>query len=712
MKRTLFIISAVAIGLGSSAVAQNVDEIISRFPKLNPLSIPQVDRQTLPNGMRIYLLEDRALPTVTASVRINCGSYLEPADKIGLADMCGEVMRTGGTTKWTGDQIDEQLEGVGATVETGIDMLYGTGYLNTLSEFSDLGLEVLAEVLQRPVFDPDKIELAKVSQRSNISRRNDDAEGIGQREFRKIIYGTESPYARHTEYATISAITRDDLIAFHKTWLHPENVQIAVWGDFKKSEMIAKLTKHFGKWKKGTMPVPPPPKVDYKYSAKVHYVEKNDINQSKIYIGHIGGLQIDPDYPDVIVMNTILGGAFGSRLFNSVRSREGLAYAVRGVYTANVNYPGIFYNYASTKSETTAKAIREIIKEAKRMQTDPPTVEEMKLGKDGYLNSFVFQFDSKSKVINRLLNYDFYNLPADFNVRLKDRIEQCTPEAVNAAANARLHPDALQILVVGKGKDFDVPLADLGFGAVEAIDISIPSGEPKKELALTHENLAKGKALIDKAVAAHGGLAAFKNVKAVSYKGTLTISTPNGDFPLNVEELKAYPNQSKSLITMMGRTMHDINNGASGWKTDPQTQSIVAKSEEDMVKEQDEWSRDLVLLFQSSDAPSYQAVYDGEGAISGASVDWVAIMTKNGNTVCRLGINGTSGLLACKEYTGETPAGEGKIEEVFEAFSDAGGIKLPSTSIRKVNGQKFAQLNLGQILVNPEVAYGSFDKPK
>ena len=131
-----------------------------------------------------------------------------------------------------------------------------------------------------------------------------------------------------------------------------------------------------------------------------------------------------------------------------------------------------------------------------------------------------------------------------------------------------------------------------------------------------------------------------------------------------------------------------------------------------MVKEQDEWSRDLVLLFQSSDAPSYQAVYDGEGAISGASVDWVAIMTKNGNTVCRLGINGTSGLLACKEYTGETPAGEGKIEEVFEAFSDAGGIKLPSTSIRKVNGQKFAQLNLGQILVNPEVASGSFDKPK
>lgn len=712
MKKTHIFIVTLVVALACSLAAQPVEEIIARFPKLNPLTIPQVEKQTLPNGMRIYLLEDHSLPTVTASVRINCGSYLEPADKIGLASMCGEVLRTGGTAKWTGDQIDEQLEGVGATVETGIGLLFGTGFMNTLTDYTDMGLEVLSEVLQRPVFDPDKIELAKVNQRSSISRRNDDADEIGEREFFKVIYGAESPYARHPEYATISAITRDDLVAFHKAWYHPENVQIAVWGDFKKSEMIAKLTKYFGKWQKGTTPVPPPPKVDYKYSSRVHYVEKNDINQSKIYIGHIGGLQTDPDYSDVIVMNTILGGTFGSRLFNSVRSREGLAYSVFGVYTANVNYPGVFYNFASTKSESTAKAIREIVKEIKRMQTDPPTPEEMKLGKDGYLNSFVFQFDSKAEVINRLLNYDFYGLPADFNVKLKDRIEQCTPEAVNAAAKNRLHPDGLQILIVGKGKDFDVPLADLGLGAVETVDITIPSGEVKKELAFTPENLSKGKALIDKAVAAHGGLAAFKSVKAVSYKGTLTISTPNGDFPLSIEELKAYPNQSRSLVTMMGQTMYDINNGSSGWKTDPRTRSIVPKSEEDLVKEQDEWSRDLILLFQSSDAPAYQAVYDGEGTVSGTSVGWVAIVTKGGNAVCRLGINGNNGMLAAKEYTGETPVGEGKIEEVFGAFTDAGGVKLPTSSIRSVNGQKFAQLNFGEILVNPEVSPTSFNKPE
>lgn len=712
MKRIQIGIFVALFAILGSAAAQPIDEIVARFPKLNPLSIPQVDKRVLPNGMRIYLLEDHALPTVTASVRINCGSYLEPADKVGLAEMCGEVMRTGGTTKWTGDQIDEQLEAVGATVETGIDLLYGTAFMNGLSEYTDLGLEVLSEVLQHPVFDPDKIELAKVNQRSTISRRNDDAEEIGSREFKKIIYGANSPYARYAEYATVNAVTKDDLVAFHKMWFHPENIQIAVWGDFKKNDMVAKLTKYFGKWQKGTTAVPPPPKVEYKYESKVYYVEKNDINQSKIYVGHVGGLQTDADYADVTVMNAILGGAFGSRLFNSVRSREGLAYAVFGVYTANVSYPGIFYNFASTKSETTAKAVREIVKEIKRMQTDAPTPEEMKLGKDGYLNSFVFQFDSKAKIINRLLNYDFYGLPADFNVQLKNKIEQVTPEAVTAAAKNRLHPDALRILVVGKGKDFDVPLADLGFGAVENIDVTIPSGEPKRELAVTDENIAKGKQLLDKAVAAHGGLAAFKAVKAISFKGTTTVVTPNGEFPLAMEELKAYPDKSRATMNVMGQTMYEINNGASGWKTDPRARAVVAKTEEDMVKARQDWSRDLITIMATSDAPAYKAVYDGQSDLGGTSVDWVAIVEADGTQACRLAVNSTSGALAGEEFIGESLTGEGLVQQTFEAFGTYGGLKLPQKIVQSMAGQKFATVGWTEIVVNPEVPAGAFDKPQ
>jgi len=455
------------------AWAQDVTKL--SYPQLNKLEIPKVEKITLKNGIRLYILEDGSLPILEASVRVNCGSYLEPADKVGLAEICGEVMRTGGTSKWSGDKIDEMLEGVGASVETSIGMSSGNASVNALSEHTDLVLEILSEILRRPAFNEDKIELAKVGRRSNISRRNDDPSDIGSREFRKIIYGPESVFARHTEYATINTITRNDLVDFHKKYYHPENVQIALWGDFKRKDIVDKIKNYFGDWQRGDMKVPPPPKVDYKFESKVHYIFKGDVNQSNIYLGHIGGLIADDDYADRIVMNNVLGGGFGSRLFNTVRSKEGLAYTAIGFYTSNFNYPGVFYNYAATKSKSTCKAIIEIIKQIKGIQTDPPTVDEMHFGKDGYLNSFVFNFDTKAKVVNRMMNYDFYGMPEDFLQKEKEKVEGVTPEAVVKAAQRNLHPENLHVLVVGRQEDFDMPLSELGLGPVETIDITIPA---------------------------------------------------------------------------------------------------------------------------------------------------------------------------------------------------------------------------------------------
>ena len=328
MKRMMFFIASLATVLlvALPLAGQNVSKI--KFPPLNQIAIPNVERVTLDNGMRLYILEDPSLPVVRASVRVNCGAYLEPPSKLGLAQICGQVLRTGGTAKWTGDQIDAALEAVGASVETGIGTTSGTASMFALSENLDLGLEVLAEVLRRPSFSQEKIDLAKVGLRSNISRRNDDPFGIGIREFLKVVYGAESPYARVPEYATVDAVTQDDLKLFHLAFFHPENMQIAIWGDINKDDIVAKVNQYFGDWAKGNVPVPQPPKVDYKYESRIYFVNKEDVNQTNILIGHIGGYMTDPDYPALIVMNNVLGGSFASRLFNNVRSKEGLAYAV------------------------------------------------------------------------------------------------------------------------------------------------------------------------------------------------------------------------------------------------------------------------------------------------------------------------------------------------------------------------------------------------
>ncbi|MCX6835301.1 MAG: insulinase family protein, partial [candidate division Zixibacteria bacterium] len=255
------------------------------------------------------------------------------------------------------------------------------------------------------------------------------------------------------------------------------------------------IRRLFGDWKRGTTAVPPPPPVEYDFTPGVYFVEKSDVNQSQIYLGHIGGLITDPDYPDRIVMNAIMGAGAGSRMFDVVRSREGLAYTTSSAYSANFEVPGVFTNYAATKSQSTGKAIREMIKVIRSMQSQPPTEQELKYGRDSYLNSFVFQFDTPNRVVNRIMNYDYFGLTGDFLQQVKDRVEQVTAKDVVAAANKNLRPDALRILVVGNAAGFDIPLDSLGLGPVHDMDIVIPSSEVGLDRSKTTDNFEKGNAI-------------------------------------------------------------------------------------------------------------------------------------------------------------------------------------------------------------------------
>jgi zinc protease len=443
-----------------------------KYPKLRDVQVPQVERVTLANGMRLFLLEDHELPLVSISVRIRTGSVYEPAEKVGLASITGEVMRTGGTTARTGDEIDEELESIAASVETGIGLNSGSASMSVLKADLDTGLAVLADVLMNPAFRQDKIELAKMQNRSAISRRNDYVGEIAGREFEKLIYGPASVYARQTEYATIDNISRDDLVAFHKKFFGPNNMMLAVWGDFDTKQMIEKIEKAFEGWRKVDLDLPETPQVQYEFRKTVNVVRKDDINQSNIYLGHIGGLMSDPDYFALIVMNRILGGGFTGRLFKNVRSREGLAYSVFGAYSANFEYPGEFYVGCQTKSESTVHAIRAMLREVKKMQESEVTDEELALAKDSFLNSFVFNFDSKGEIVNRLMTYDYFGYPADFLQKTKENVEKVTKADVLRVARKHLKPDKVQILAVGRPDDFDEPLSVLG--PVNEIDITIP----------------------------------------------------------------------------------------------------------------------------------------------------------------------------------------------------------------------------------------------
>jgi predicted Zn-dependent peptidase len=444
-----------------------------KYPKLGDIEVPVVEQVTLANGMRLFLLEDHELPLINLSVRIRTGSIYEPAEKIGLASMTGQVMRTGGTATMTGDEMDEELEAIAASVETGIGLNSGSASMSVLKGDLERGLSILADVLMNPAFREDKIQLAKMQAASAIARRNDQVGAVAGREFDKLIYGPESVYARHEEYATIGSITRDDLVAFHNRYFGPNNAMLAVWGDFDTKQMIDKIEKAFENWEKVDLDLPKVPEVKYEFRKTVNVIRKDDVNQSNVYLGHIGGLRSDPDYFALIVMNRILGGGFTSRLFRNVRSREGLAYSVFGSYSANYDYPGEFYVGCQTKSESTVYAIRAMLREVEKMRESEVTDEELALAKDSFLNSFVFNFDTRGEVVNRLMTYEYYGYPADFLMRIKENVEKVSKADVLRVAKKHLRPEKVQILAVGRPQDFGEPMSSLG--TVNEIDITIPA---------------------------------------------------------------------------------------------------------------------------------------------------------------------------------------------------------------------------------------------
>jgi len=446
------------------------------FGPLNPIKMPKVEKVELKNGLKLFLVEDHDYPTINIRAMVHTGSVFEPASKIGLAAVVGEVIRTGGTTSRTGDEIDKELETMAAAVETGISQNSGYIMVSVLREDIGKALEILADLLINPAFREDKIELAKIMQKTIISRRNDDIMEIANREFSKLIYGKDSPYARHPEYATIEAITRQDIVDFYKKYFFPNNTIMTAWGDFNTKDMIALAEKALGSWKTEKVTVPPLPKVEYGYQYTVNVIQKPDVNQSNIALGHIGGLMNNPDYPALSIMNSILSY---ERMFKKIRTGEGLAYSVWGNYSASYLNPGVFSCGAQTKSQSTVYAIELMLKELERIQKEEVSDEELARAKDEYLNSYVFNFDSRAKVVNRMMTYAYYGYPLDFMDKVKEGVEKVTKADVLRVAKKYLRPDKVQILVVGKQEDFDKPLSTLG--KVNVIDITIPPPKAEKK---------------------------------------------------------------------------------------------------------------------------------------------------------------------------------------------------------------------------------------
>lgn len=443
------------------------------IPPLHPFHPEQPKRIDLKNGVVILLEPDHELPFINGTINIRGGSRDVPADKTGMVGLYGDAWRTSGTATQNGDQLDDLLEAKAAKVETGGDLDSTAVSWSCLTQDEDQVFGIAFDLLEHPVFNEQKLMLAKQQEIAGIVRRNDSAPNIAQREAEMLVYGKDSPYGREPEVATVMSVTVDDLKAWHAKTVTPNNMIIAVEGDFDPVAMEKSLRAAFeglprgDAWPKpsGEFPGPKP---------GVYSINKSDVDQSNVWIVGLGTERRNPDYYALVVMNEIFSGGFGSRLFQDVRTRQGLAYSVFGGYDASYDHPGMFYTAASTKSESTVKATQAMLNDIHELKTKPFTAAELASAKDQLLNSFIFHYDSKEKVLSEATELEFYGYPPDFLTKYRAGIEAVTLADLERVANKYIDPSKLAILIVGNENQYGTPLTDLNLGPVQPIDITIP----------------------------------------------------------------------------------------------------------------------------------------------------------------------------------------------------------------------------------------------
>ena len=441
------------------------------IPPLGAFKPAEPTRFTLPNGVEIFLVEDHELPFISGFVRIRGGSRDEPAEKIGLVGLYGQTWRTSGTAATSGDVLDDQLAAKAASVETGGAQASTYVSWNSFATDFDPVFATAMDLLLHPAFQQSKLDLAKRSELTSILRRNDDASAIASREAIQIAYGPTNPYGRIAEIATISAVTLDDLKAWHQRTVVGANLIVGLIGDFKIPEMEERLRAAFSPIPQGTQF--PAPKIEFNEpKAGIYFANKGDVDQSNVYMVGLGTEERNPDFYALSVMNEVFSGGFGSRVVQNVRTKLGLAYSVGGAFSASYDHPGIFYVQAATKSESTVAATQAMLAEIERLKTDPPTPAELSKAKDQLLNSFIFHYDSPDKTLSEQVTLAFYGYPADTLEKYKSGIEKVTSADVSRVANKYIDTSRLAIITVGNEAEIKPALSTLG--TVTNVDITIP----------------------------------------------------------------------------------------------------------------------------------------------------------------------------------------------------------------------------------------------
>ncbi|HUU36592.1 MAG TPA: pitrilysin family protein [Candidatus Desulfaltia sp.] len=461
----------VAFAFSPSAVQAQKDPKTLKFTDLE-FKAQKPEMASVKKGVTFYFKEDHEQPVINGTIIIKTGSLYEPADRIGLASLAMRMLKAGGTKTLTPDALEEKLDFLGSTIGSFAGLEFSEVSLWTLSKNFDETWKVLLDILYNPAFDKERFDTEKKKDLESIRRRFDYPTSLGFALFSELIYGKDFPEARRTTNVSINTITLDDIKAFYERNIRDKEIIIALTGDFKQAQALALLKKSFKDWKGNAPAKIELPKAAMAAKPGIYLIDKPDMTQAVIAMGHLGLNNLDPDNVEVGIFNFILGtGSFNSRLMREVRSNRGLAYATFGMIGLGRD-KGMFNNFCMTKSQSVGEAIKLMKDITEDMTKNPVTAEELEVAKKYEVNAFVHKFDSAQAVVSQAVYLKLDGYPDNYLETYLPRIRKVDEAKVLAIGKRAVHADSMVILVVGKKAEVIDQLKALGMG--EVIELPLP----------------------------------------------------------------------------------------------------------------------------------------------------------------------------------------------------------------------------------------------
>ncbi|HEV2149681.1 MAG TPA: pitrilysin family protein [Longimicrobiaceae bacterium] len=448
------------------APAPEVNRAVQPVPGPTPdVDLPDVQRRTLSNGLDVWVVQRRDVPLVTLRMITNAGSAAEPAQRSGLASLTAAMLDEGTATR-SALQIADEVDFLGASLGTGAGYDAAFATLSTLKRTLPAALEVYADVITNPAFPERELERVRRERITSLIEALDRPSAVASEQAALRIYGPQHPYGRPPEgtVASLGGLRGDDLRQFYRSYYRPNNSTLLVVGDVSADEITPMLEQAFRGWQRAEVPAirypaPPAPQA----ATRVYLIDKPDAAQSEIVIGHLGVARKNPDYFPLLVLNTILGGQFSSRINMNLREEKGYTYGARTAFSMR-RQPGPFLASAAVQTATSKESVIEFMKELEEIRgRRPVTREELESAKAGLVRREPLDVETQAQLASRLEAMVLYDLPEDYFDTYTEQIEAVTLADVERVAREHLHPERFAVVIVGDRSRIEAGLRELPY---------------------------------------------------------------------------------------------------------------------------------------------------------------------------------------------------------------------------------------------------------